>query len=63
VEVPAVDYVLGGELAEEDEEIAAHVEQLESLTDEASLPEASGDAIAAEFEQFLRRREGGTGKA
>jgi len=51
------------ELAEEDEEIAAHVERLESLMDEASLPEASGDAIAAEFEQFLRRREGGTGKA
>ncbi len=46
------------ELAEEDEEIAAHVRQLEEVMDEANLPEASGDAIAAEFEQFLRRRDG-----
>lgn len=46
------------ELTEEDEEIAAHVRQLEELMDEANLPEASGDAIAAEFEQFLRRRDG-----
>jgi len=50
------------ELTEEDDEIAAHVSQLESLMDEASLPKASGDAIAAEFEQFLRRRDGGLGK-
>lgn len=47
------------ELADEDEEIAAHVEQLESMLDEASLPEASGDAIAAEFEKYLRRRDPG----
>lgn len=50
------------ELADEDEEVAAHVRQLESVVDEASLPEASGEAIAAEFEQFLRRRDGGTSK-
>jgi len=50
------------ELSEEDEEIAAHVQQLESVMDEASLPEASGDAIAAEFEKFLRRRDLGNGK-
>jgi hypothetical protein len=50
------------ELTDEDEEIAAHVQQLEAVMDETSLPEASGDAIAAEFEQFLRRRDGGTGK-
>ncbi|MDN4473121.1 PAC2 family protein [Demequina zhanjiangensis] len=50
------------ELMEDDEEIAQHVERLESMMDEASLPEASGDAIAAEFERFLRRRDGGTGK-
>lgn len=49
------------DLAEEDEEIAQHVRQLEEVTDAASLPEASGDAIAAEFEQFLRRRDGGAG--
>jgi predicted ATP-grasp superfamily ATP-dependent carboligase len=47
------------ELADEDEEIAAHVEQLEAMMDEASLPEASGDAIAAEFEKYLRRRDPG----
>ncbi|WP_062518152.1 PAC2 family protein [Demequina gelatinilytica] len=51
------------ELTEDDEEIAAHVEQLESVMDETSLPEASGDAIAAEFEKFLRRRDLGNGKA
>jgi len=50
------------ELMEQDDEIAAHVSQLESVMDETSLPEASGDAIAAEFEQFLRRRDGGLGK-
>lgn len=47
------------ELAEEDEEIAEHVTHLESILDEASLPEASGEAIAAEFERFLRRRDTG----
>ncbi|MCR6713468.1 MAG: PAC2 family protein [Demequina sp.] len=47
------------ELMDEDEEIAAHVAQLESMVDEASLPEASGDAIAAEFEKYLRRRDFG----
>jgi predicted ATP-grasp superfamily ATP-dependent carboligase len=46
------------ELADEDEEIAAHVRQLEEAMDAANLPEASGEAIAAEFEQFLRRRDG-----
>lgn len=46
------------ELTDEDDEIAAHVRQLEEVMDEANLPEASGEAIAAEFEQFLRRRQG-----
>lgn len=50
------------ELSEEDEEVAEHVKHLEELMDEANLPEASGDAIAAEFEQFLRRRDGGPSK-
>jgi predicted ATP-grasp superfamily ATP-dependent carboligase len=45
------------DLMEEDEEIASHVAQLESMVDEAALPEASGDAIAAEFEKYLRRRD------
>ncbi len=50
------------DLAGEDEEISSHVKALEEVTDAASLPEASGDAIAAEFERFLRRRDGGAGK-
>ena len=44
------------ELAGEDEEIAAYVAQLEEVVDTAELPEASGDAIAREFERYLRRR-------
>lgn len=47
------------EMAEEDEEVAAHVRQLEGVADAVNLPEASGDAIAAEFERFLRRGESG----
>lgn len=49
------------ELTEDDEDITAHVRHLESLMDETSLPEATGDAIAAEFERFLRKRDGGPG--
>ncbi len=49
------------ELAGQDEEIAAYVKQLEEAQDTADLPEASGEAIAREFERYLRRRgdEGG----
>lgn len=44
------------ELAEEDEEISDYVRQLEEAKDTAELPEASGEAIAREFERYLRRR-------
>lgn len=44
------------ELAGQDEEIGAYVKQLEEATDTADLPEASGEAIAREFERYLRRR-------
>lgn len=44
------------ELAEEDEDIADYVRGLEETQDTAGLPEASGDAIAAEFERYLKRR-------
>ncbi|MGD9957721.1 MAG: PAC2 family protein [Candidatus Nanopelagicales bacterium] len=44
------------ELAGEDDEIAAYVRSLEEAVDTAELPEASGDAIAREFERYLRRR-------
>ncbi|HEX6246331.1 MAG TPA: PAC2 family protein [Nocardioidaceae bacterium] len=45
------------ELAEEDEEIADYVRALEETRDTAELPEASGEAIAREFERYLKRRE------
>ncbi len=44
------------ELASTDEEVAEYVESLEEAQDTADLPEASGDAIAREFERYLRRR-------
>jgi len=45
------------ELAEEDGEIGDYVRQLERAKDTAELPEASGEAIAREFERYLRRRD------
>lgn len=47
------------ELAAEDTEIAEYVQQLEEAKDTAELPEASGEAIAREFERYLRRRDHG----
>jgi predicted ATP-grasp superfamily ATP-dependent carboligase len=44
------------ELTEEDPEVAEYVQSLEQQRDTTELPEASGDAIAAEFERYLRRR-------
>jgi hypothetical protein len=44
------------ELAEDDEEVADYVRQLEQARDTTELPEASGEAIAKEFERYLRRR-------
>ncbi|AEE45912.1 PAC2 family protein [Cellulomonas fimi] len=49
------------ELAGEDNEIGEYVRQLEEAKDTADLPEASGEAIAREFERYLRRRDKGTG--
>ena len=45
------------EMAESDEEVADYVQSLEEATDTAELPEASGDAIAREFERYLRGHE------
>ncbi|MCG5214937.1 PAC2 family protein [Streptosporangium sp. KLBMP 9127] len=45
------------ELASQDSEVAEYVRELEERKDAAELPEASGDAIAAEFERYLRRRD------
>jgi len=44
------------ELAEQDTEVAEYVKTLEDAKDATELPEASGDAIAREFERYLRRR-------
>jgi hypothetical protein len=45
------------ELAAEDSEVADYVRSLEQAKDTAELPEASGEAIAREFERYLRRRQ------
>lgn len=45
------------ELAAEDEEIAEYVQALEETRDTTELPEASGEAIAREFERYLKRKE------
>jgi predicted ATP-grasp superfamily ATP-dependent carboligase len=44
------------ELAREDSEIGEYVKNLEQAKDASDLPEASGDAIARDFERYLRRR-------
>jgi proteasome assembly chaperone (PAC2) family protein len=53
------------EMAEEDEDVRNYVRALEERGDsEIELNEASGDAIAAEFEKYLRRRRpGGPGRS
>lgn len=50
------------QLAAEDSEVAEYVQSLEEARDTAELPEASGEAIAREFERYLRRRDGGPGQ-
>lgn len=44
------------ELAEEDEDVADYVRALEETRDTTDLPEASGEAIAREFERYLKRK-------
>ncbi|MET7648476.1 PAC2 family protein [Streptomyces sp. NPDC005426] len=50
------------QLAAEDSEVAEYVQTLEEARDTAELPEASGEAIAREFERYLRRRDPGPGQ-
>ncbi len=45
------------ELAREDPEIAEYVKSLEEARDTSELPEATGDAIARDFERYLKRRQ------
>ncbi len=43
-------------LAQEDDDMTAYISQLETARDAVEAPEASGEAIAQEFERYLRRR-------
>ena len=47
-------------LASEDEDMSTYIEQLEQARDTVDSPEASGEAIAQEFEKYLS--QGGEGK-
>lgn len=52
------------ELAAEDPDVGAYIQQLEEARDTEQLPEASGEQIAREFERYLKRRdEDGGGSA
>ncbi len=54
------------EMAAEDDEVTEYIRNLEERDDEidrTELTEASGDAIAREFERYLRRRDRGSGHA
>ena len=42
------------EIAESDEDMAGYIAQLEKTRDEVESPAASGDALAMEFEKYLR---------
>jgi hypothetical protein len=44
-------------LAGEDDDMSSYIEQLERARDTVDSPEASGEAIAQEFEKYLRRDE------
>lgn len=44
------------DLMDQDEDLLEYVRTLETERDAGDLPEASGDAIAREFERYLRRR-------
>ena len=45
------------ELAAEDTDVAEYIATLEQREPETDLPEASGDAIANEFERYLKRQD------
>ena len=47
-------------LASDDDDMSSYIQQLEQARDTVDSPQASGDAIAEEFERYLRR--GGEGK-
>ena len=44
-------------MADEDDDVTEYVRALEERDGEERDPQASGDAIAGEFEKYLRRRQ------
>jgi predicted ATP-grasp superfamily ATP-dependent carboligase len=50
------------DVAEGDEEMTAYVAQLEKQRDELESEQASGDALAREFEKYLKERKEGAGE-
>ena len=46
-------------LASDDDDMSTYIEQLEQARDTVDSPEASGDAIAQEFERYLQRSDEG----
>jgi predicted ATP-grasp superfamily ATP-dependent carboligase len=48
-------------LASDDDDMSSYIEQLEQARDTVDSPEASGDAIAEEFEKYLRSSDGKDG--
>jgi hypothetical protein len=44
-------------IAGDDEEMRSYIDQLERARDAVEAPEASGEAIAQEFERYLRKRD------
>ncbi|MEN9970072.1 MAG: hypothetical protein RLZZ229_280 [Actinomycetota bacterium] len=51
------------EIAESDEEMAGYISQLEKTRDEVESQAATGDALAMEFEKFLRQSGDGEAKS
>lgn len=49
------------QLAADDDEMASYISTLEQARDAVDSPSASGEAIAEEFERFLRRGDSGNG--
>ncbi|MEY3908593.1 MAG: hypothetical protein RLZZ90_500, partial [Actinomycetota bacterium] len=45
------------EVAESDEDMSGYISQLEKTRDESESQAATGDALAMEFEKFLRASE------
>jgi predicted ATP-grasp superfamily ATP-dependent carboligase len=50
------------DVAEGDEEMANYVSQLEANRDQLESEQASGDALAREFERYLNERKDGAGE-